>query len=575
MESAQPPAFLLAVERRIVEASDMVSAYLDASTKASLLSVVHSRMLQPHVPQLISRGLPALLADVAADNKLASASANVGAGGDVVKTAGQVDRMPDLKRMFSLVERVGALEDLKAAWNNFLKTTVEAVVVDVNREKTMVEELLVFHEKMESVLKGAFSSQEGFKYAMKNAFENSINLRQNKPAELMAKFVDRKMRGEKGVGDAELESLLERIMCLFRYLNGKDVFEAFYKKMLAKRLLLGKSANFEIEKNMLAKLKTECGYNFTAKLEGMFQDVELSRDVMSAYNEQAARESNIIVRPDNGDATMDVVASSSAGVGSGGDASGVVLSAAKRRSEPEMHVQVLTTGYWPTPPAMEGLVVPSELTSLQNKFESFYTSKYQGRRLTWAHSLERCILTARFPRGKKELEVSFAQATILLCFNRADRLQYPEILAMTHMEVGELKRTLQSLACGIVGTRVLTKDPKGRDVSDDDYFHFTSDFANKLFRIRINTIQLRETVEEAEQTHEEVFRERQYQVDAAIVRTMKARKTLSHNVLMSELMTQLRFPARAADLKKRIESLIEREYLTRDRDDSSMYVYLA
>ena len=65
------------------------------------------------------------------------------------------------------------------------------------------------------------------------------------------------------------------------------------------------------------------------------------------------------------------------------------------------------------------------------------------------------------------------------------------------------------------------------------------------------------------------------QVDAMIVRTMKSRKTLSHNTLMGELMTQLKFPARTADLKKRIESLIEREFLMRDKDDSSLYVYLA
>lgn len=37
--------------------------------------------------------------------------------------------------------------------------------------------------------------------------------------------------------------------------TGKDVFEAFYKKDLAKRLLLGKSASVDAEKSMLSKLK--------------------------------------------------------------------------------------------------------------------------------------------------------------------------------------------------------------------------------------------------------------------------------------------------------------------------------
>jgi hypothetical protein len=45
-------------------------------------------------------------------------------------------------------------------------------------------------------------------------------------------------------------------MVLFRYIHGKDVFEAFYKKDLAKRLLLGKSASIDSEKSMISKLKS-------------------------------------------------------------------------------------------------------------------------------------------------------------------------------------------------------------------------------------------------------------------------------------------------------------------------------
>ena len=60
------------------------------------------------------------------------------------------------------------------------------------------------------------------------------------------------------------------------------------------------------------------------------------------------------------------------------------------------------------------------------------------------------------------------------------------------------------------------------------------------------------------------------QIDAAIVRTMKTRKTLSHKLLVNELIVQLKFPIKGADLKKRIESLIDREYLERDRDNSQV-----
>jgi hypothetical protein len=55
---------------------------------------------------------------------------------------------------------------------------------------------------------------------------------------------------------------------------------------------------------------------------------------------------------------------------------------------------------------------------------------------------------------------------------------------------------------------------------------------------------MKETKQEADATNERVMQDRQYQVDAAIVRIMKSRKTLSHNLLLSELFSQLRFPAK-------------------------------
>ena len=44
---------------------------------------------------------------------------------------------------------------------------------------------------------------------------------------------------------------------------------------------------------MLAKLKVECGFQFTVKLEGMFHDMKLSADTMQAYRAHVA---NAIVR---------------------------------------------------------------------------------------------------------------------------------------------------------------------------------------------------------------------------------------------------------------------------------------
>jgi len=288
----------------------------------------------------------------------------------------------------------------------------------------------------------------------------------------------------------------------FYYLSkGKDVFEAFYKKDLAKRLLLGKSASIDAEKSMISKLKTECGSQFTNKLEGMFKDIELSKEINESFKQSSQARTKL--------------------------PSGI-----------EMSVHVLTTGYWPTYPPMD-VKLPHELNVYQDIFKEFYLSKYSGRRLMWQNSLGHCVLKADFSKGKKELAVSLFQAVVLMLFNDAMKLSFEDIKDSTSIEDKELRRTLQSLACGKV--RVLQKNPKGRDVEDGDEFEFNDEFAAPLYRIKVNAIQMKETVEENTSTTERVFQDRQYQIDAAIVRIMKTRKVLSHTLLITELFQQVNF----------------------------------
>ena len=39
----------------------------------------------------------------------------------------------------------------------------------------------------------------------------------------------------------------------------------------------------DAERSLLVKLKTECGYQFTSKLESMFNDIKTSRDTMADF----------------------------------------------------------------------------------------------------------------------------------------------------------------------------------------------------------------------------------------------------------------------------------------------------
>ncbi|KAL7442359.1 hypothetical protein ACHAXM_008346 [Skeletonema potamos] len=456
-------------------------------------------------------------------------------------------------------------------------------------ERKVIPDLLLFKSHLESLHNIAFRSDECLGTMVRSILEDVMNEATSqdhgdggrRTAELLAKHVDGRFRDAKAgssavavtkgtlAGDAN-EAFQNEVLALFRHNQSKDVFEAFFKRDLAKRLLTGRSVSYDMERSFLSKLKAECGTAYTSKMEGMFKDMEMSRDIMSSYAAYASGATNAAL------------------------ASGKAV---------DMEVQVLTTGYWPVYPKYPNIILPSELLSQRDRFESYYNEKYQGRRIAWQYSLGNCIVKASFPKEKapKELNVNVCQTLVLLCFQYEDGpdgrgLKLDDIMKKTGIDDrAELERVLQSLSLGRDGTRVLKKidydsdeapvanasdSPKKkqkirRNIGEHDRFLFNSSFTNNQRRIRITNITMKETVKERTKTHEAVSNDRLYLIDAAVVRIMKARKTLDHRALMGEVMTQLKFPASASDIKKRIETLIEREYMERIEGDRSKYKYLA
>lgn len=161
------------------------------------------------------------------------------------------------------------------------------------------------------------------------------------------------------MSEQEIETILDKTMVLFRYLLEKDVFERYYKNHLAKRLLLNKSVSDDSEKNMISKLKTECGCQFTSKLEGMFKDISVSHTVMDEFKAQVAKENNPL-----------------AGV--------------------DLTVRILTTGIWPTQAASPICHIPTAPQSAFDSFKRFYLAKHSGRQLTLQPQMGTAYINAVF-----------------------------------------------------------------------------------------------------------------------------------------------------------------------------------
>jgi len=87
----------------------------------------------------------------------------------------------------------------------------------------------------------------------------------------------------------------------------------------------------------------------------------------------------------------------------------------------------------------------------------------------------------------------------------------------------------------------------------------------------------KESEPQQQETQKKIEEDRKHMIEAAVVRIMKARKTMQHAQLVVEVTKQLqsRFRPNPLFIKKRIESLIDREYLERSQQDRKTYNYLA
>lgn len=504
--------YLCHTKNRIQEEKARMANYLDQNTGNGVLELLYEHLITKHIKTILGLGFAQLL---------------------------DKNELKELASLYSLLSLISdGLNHLESSFTIYIIKQGTAIVMNTENDKNMIQELLDFKSKINAIVKESFSNNDKFQNAVRTSFAQFINKRQSKPAELLAKYVDLKMR-RKDLPEEHTETILQSIMVLFRLIQGKDIFEAFYKANLAKRLLLGRSTSQDIEKSMLSKLKEECGGNYTAKLEGMFKDINISNSINTSFKQYLTH--------------LEII----------GDGS---------QNQADLTINVLTSSYWPSY-RNYNVNLPAELVKYQQIFQKFYQINHSGRKLLWQPNLGHCIVKAGFKNSNKELQVSLFQAMVLLLFNDSIKLSYSEIKELTCLEEIELKRTLLSLACG--KARVLFKSSKGIDIEDSDEFSLNEDFNNKLFRIKINQIQLKETQDEQKATHESVMNDRQFQIDAAIVRIMKNYKVLHHNVLMTQLYQVLDIPMEPTSLKKRIEQLIERDYIERDKDNPACYKYIA
>jgi hypothetical protein len=442
----------------------------------------------------------------------------------------RAERRTDLQAMFQLFKRVeSTLCHITDKLEKYLvvKGTDIAINPKWQRDPSgFVNAVLAFLADVDSLLDQSFSNHSLFLSTREHAFQVFLNS-SPQPLLLFAQAFDLALRQTlKGCSETQIDQHLDELMKLLEYIQDRDMFVRVYTKDLGRRLLEGTNMGEDVEKKVVRRLKVGWGVGGLGRLMAMLQDLEISRGISGEFSSELQSE--------------------------------------------EMSAQILRSGCWPEQLSIPCAFAP-ELDMLRTQFETYYRQKHQGRNLTWYLTLGVCDLTCLYLPKRYLLSLPPFLATILLLFNTSSSLTLTYISAATHIPVGTLRVHLKPLFTTKCRLLLCEKEELG----EMDEIQLNEEFESNALRIKVPRVRVKQGEKEREEDRKAVMLERRNIVDSVIVRVAKSRKTLKYIDLVQEVLKQVTsFRPLPGLVKEQVESLMQREYLQRDEEDSSLLLYM-
>jgi cullin 1 len=408
------------------------------------------------------------------------------------------DKQEDLGRMYKLLARIPeGLDPLRTRFENHVRKAGLSAVERISAEgdsiepKVYVDALLEVHTQYQDLVNRAFNGESEFVRSLDNACREFVNRNKicksgsNKSPELLAKYTDtllKKSSAKMGEED-NMEKVLSQVMTVFKYIEDKDVFQKFYSRMLAKRLVQATSASDDAETTMISKLKEACGFEYTNKLQRMFQDMQISKDLNTSYKEWLVK----------------------------------TLDEADLKTNVDTTWQILGTGFWPLTPPQTHFTPPQVIVQTYERFTRFYNNKHQGRKLSWLWHLSKGEVKANSwkvagQKASPTLQVSTYQMAILMLFNDSDSVTYDEIAAATKLG----KETLDPSIGIFVKAKLFTAEPEGGKPESGTTYKLNLGWKGKKIKMNMNIGIKSEQKQETEDTHKTIEEDRKMLMQVCI-----------------------------------------------------------
>uniref|UniRef100_A0A7E4ZTS4 CULLIN_2 domain-containing protein n=1 Tax=Panagrellus redivivus TaxID=6233 RepID=A0A7E4ZTS4_PANRE len=623
------------VNESLNEEEERALRFLDDATRAKLSNVLHEQLIAPHMETVVNMdtGVEFMVRNNHLDQlrDLYKLLAFLPEGKDVfttalkkfIRDAGQEFTNPETD-----FEPIKYIESIVALRNQFKLILVEACNSDLGVQKTLqydFKHIINLHERVAEYLCQYFD--QAIKANPKEAADINAKTIQGgidvfcfiNDKDVFEKYYrqylsKRLLAGKETLNEDDVEKTVVNLFKLECGSSYVDKFEAMFRDIAKSAILMGNFPKW-VTAEEERELREAEG---RLVIESMITAVEKQEEEekLKAVENEAAKEgekngapvdSKIEDTPDSKtDDKPDPNTGDTTEPKEDGDIAekAVAISEANpKEKDIDIYVKVVNTTHWPltdTRDERAKITLPPDAERAMMLYMKYYVASHESRHVDLWHNFGTADVIAFFcPPADDEIGFTVASkllvvTTHMMCildrFNYRDEIKYEELLLDTKLPEQMLKRALFSMTSK-KSQRILARKAAGRVLGIGDSFSINNEFVNtcKNYRVRVANMLPKGATEklhddkkkDADPAKQDAAHwakvDRPYEVDAAAVRIMKARKTMSHQELIAEITQVLanRFVPTPVMIKRRLEDLLYREFLARDEADMNLYHYVA
>jgi hypothetical protein len=419
-----------------------------------------------------------------------------------------------------------------------------------------VEELCALKHLFSNIQFNSFQCNTKIEQILKMSFEKLVN----KYDDFMGNFIklihEEVKISTKTKSNVKVREFSEKFRTIFKLLSDKDLFEIEYRKNLSKRLLRNSQLIKETEIEFYDILKRESGVNFIKKIETMFNDIYISQDIN--YEFRMKKSLNQVKKKTP-------------------NSSNKSLPTTSINKYCDFYVKVLSNESWPIDREKSNpfISLPKELDIHVQEFTNFYNSKFKNRQLIWIHEYSWAEMNMRTYGSplKVKLIVSSIQMSILMLFNKNSILTINDICSSLSMLNQDGKSLISQQLTPLIKSGILYEGNKSTLILNEK-------FSSKHNKIILNNSSkkpiLPHSTEEKEVSHF-VIEDRKHQIDAVIIKILKSSRKIHFDQLKLRIIEECRnyFVPEISLIKGRLDNLSDRNLITRDCEDTNIFVYTA